>query len=135
MSKDDRILAIWTAVIIASVIILVTCSVTNMAGARELPVLVEVSDLGEEYDNQRVTVMGWARSAEAMRGRMGSNYVRATVGEGESEVTVFSDFPHYNIVNNRVIVQGVYHREGRFGGLLADHFIVADALIRDWERK
>lgn len=101
--------------------------------ARELPLLVDVSELGEEYDNQRVAVMGWARSAIVMRGRMGSNFVSATVGKGGDEVTVFSDFPHYNIVNNRVIVQGVYHHEGRYGGLPAQNFIVADAVIRDWD--
>jgi len=37
-----------------------------------------------------------------------------------------------SVVNNRVIVQGVYHHHGRYGGHLADHFIVADALMRDW---
>lgn len=117
-----------TSLVIISVLFLMTYTVL----ARELPLLLDVSELGEKYDNQRVAVMGWARSAMVIRGRMGSNFVSATVGEEEDEVTVFSDFPHYNLVNSRVIVQGVYHHTGRFGGLLAENFIVADAVIRDW---
>jgi hypothetical protein len=118
-----------TSLVIISVLFLMTYTIL----ARELPLLLNVSELGEEYDNQRVAVMGWARSAVVMRGRMGSSFVSATVGEEEDEVTVFSDFPHYNLVNSRVIVQGVYHHQGRYGGLPAEHFIVADAVIRDWD--
>lgn len=134
MTKDDRILAVFTALIICGVFILSTCTAVHLAGARELPVLVDVSELGEEYDNTRVAVMGWARSAVIKRGRRGSQFVSATVGEGKFEVTVFSEFPHFNLVNNRVIVQGVYHSNGRYGGFPAEHFIVADAFIRDWGR-
>ncbi|HIE64585.1 MAG: hypothetical protein ABGX83_03820 [Nitrospira sp.] len=117
-----------TSLVIISVLFLMTYTLL----ARELPLLLDVSELGEKYDNRRVTVMGWARSAVLMRGRMGSSFVSATVGEGGDEVTVFSDFPNYNMVNSRVIVQGVYHHEGRFGGLPTEHFIVADAVVRDW---
>jgi len=123
---------ILTALCLAvmSVLFLMTLTIV----AKELPLLVSVSELCEDHDGMRVTVMGWARSAEMQRGRMGSNYVKTEVGEGEKSITVFSTFPPYNILNNRVIVQGVYHHEGRFGGLLADHFIVADTVMRDWGR-
>ncbi len=100
--------------------------------AKELPLLVDISELSEEYDGKRIVVMGWARSAHAMRGRMGSQFVKTEIGEGGDSVTVYSDFPPYNIVNNRVIVQGVYHIEGRFGGLSAEHFIVAETVLREW---
>ena len=127
MKNLHRILAV-ACLTVMSILFLMTLTIL----AKELPVLVNVSDLCEEYDGMRVTVMGWARSAEAVRGRMGSNFVKTEVGEGEKSVTVFSVFPPYNIVNNRVIIQGIYHHSGRFGGLLADHFIVADTVMRDW---
>lgn len=133
MTKDERLIAIFTAAMIAAIIALATCSAVNMAGAKELPLLLHVSELGEAYDNQRVVVMGWERSMAVKRGRMGSHYVSATVGVGDISVNVFSYFPHINLLNNRVIVQGIYHHSGRFGGIPAERFIVADAIIRDWE--
>ncbi len=127
MKKRHKIM---TAVCLAVISVLFLMTYTIIA--KELPVLVDVSELTQEYDGKRVAVMGWARSAETLRGRMGSNYVKTEVGDEVQSVTVFSVFPPYNVVNNRVIVQGVYHHEGRFGGQLARHFIVAEALMRDW---
>jgi len=127
MKNLHRILTV-ICLTVMSVLFLMTLTIV----AKELPVLVNVSDLCEDHDGMRVAVMGWARSAELMRGRMGSNYVKTEVGEGTKSVIVFSSFPPYNIVNNRVIIQGIYHHQGRFGGLLADHFIVADTVMRDW---
>ncbi len=100
--------------------------------AKELPILVDVAELNETYDGKRVAVMGWAHSAETLRGRMGSNYLKTELGKNGQIVTVFTAFPAYNIVNNRVIVQGIYHYHGRYGGYLAEHFIDADTLMRDW---
>lgn len=127
MKKRHKIL---TAVCLAvmSVLFLMTYTII----AKELPVLVNVSELNQDYDGKRVAVMGWARSAEILRGRMGSNYVKTEVGDEIQSVTVFTIFPLYGVINNRVIVQGVYHHQGRFGGQLAEHFIVAETLIRDW---
>lgn len=113
---------------ILSVLFLMTLTIF----ARELPILVDVSELGRKYDDKRVTVMGWAQSAEVLRGRMGSTFIKTEVGEGKDTITVFCIFPHNNILNNRVIVQGVYHHEGRFGGLHADHYVVAETIVRDW---
>ena len=121
---------IFTAACLAIISILFLMTLTILA--KELPLLVHIGELNEAYDGKRVAVMGWARSAEMMQGRMGSHYVKTEVGEGGDSVTVFSRFPPYNIVNNRVIVQGVYHHRGRFGGFLADRFIVADTVMRDW---
>lgn len=112
-----------------AVIFLITFNVFG----KELPLLVDISELSAEHDGKRIVVMGWARSAETMRGRMGSQFVKTEIGEGEKSVTVYSDFPPYNIVNNRVIVQGIYHQGGRFGGLLAKpYFIVAESMVKDW---
>jgi len=127
MKHVYRFLTVAT-ITVMSILFLMTFTIL----AKELPLLVDISELNAEYDGKRIVVMGWARSAEAMRGRMGSQFVKTEIGEGDVSVTVYSDFPPYNIVNNRVIVQGVYHIEGRFGGLSAEHFIVADTLLREW---
>ena len=127
MKNFRRILTVASLTAI-SILFLMTFTIL----AKELPLLVNIADLNDQYDGKRVVVMGWARSAETMRGRMGSQFVKTEIGEGENSVTVYSDFPPYNVVNNRVIVQGVYHVEGRFGGLSADHFIVADTVLREW---
>jgi len=127
MKNIHRILTVASLTLI-SVLFLMTYTVL----AKELPILVDISELSEAYDGKRVAVMAWARSAQHMRGRLGSEYVKTEIGEEETSVTVFSDFPPYNVVNNRVIVQGVYHHRGRYGGFLADHFIVADTVFREW---
>ncbi|MFQ5597375.1 MAG: hypothetical protein ACE5GK_04915 [Nitrospiria bacterium] len=127
MKHINRFLTL-TFLMVMSVLFLMTFTIL----AKELPLLVDISELSEEYDGKRIVVMGWARSAVSMRGRMGSQFVKTEIGEGDNSVTVYSDFPPYNVVNNRVIVQGVYHRSGRFGGYSADHFIVADTLLREW---
>ncbi len=127
MNKMRKLL---TAVCLAVISVLFLMTYTIIA--KELPVLVNVSELSEAYHGKRVAVMGWARSSEALRGRMGSHYLKTELGDEGQTVTVFTEFPAYNIVNNRVIVQGVYHHHGRYAGYLADHFIVADALMRDW---
>lgn len=127
MNKIYRVLTVVSLTLV-SLLFLMTLTVV----AKELPLLVDVSELCEEHDGKRVAVMGWARSTEVKRGRMGSQFVKTEVGEENVSVSVYSTFPQYNVLNNRVIIQGVYHHRGRFGGLLADHFIVADAVMRDW---
>ncbi len=126
----NKMKKVFTAICLAVISVLFLMTYTIIA--KELPVLVDVSELSEAYDGKRVAVMGWARSAETKRGRMGSNYVETKLGEEDNSVTVFSSFPPYNIVNSRVIVQGVYHHHGRYAGFLADHYIVAEALMKDW---
>ncbi|MFQ5598526.1 MAG: hypothetical protein ACE5GK_10800 [Nitrospiria bacterium] len=118
----------WASLTILSILFLMTLTIF----AKELPLLVDVSALGKEHDHQRVALMGWAQSAEMIRGKMGSTFVKTEVGKGKDTVTVFSFFPSMNILNNKVIVQGMYHHEGRFGGLHATHYVVADAIVRDW---
>jgi hypothetical protein len=105
---------------------------TYTALAKELPVLVDISELNGNYDGRRVAVMAWARSAQTLRGRRGSHYVKTEITEAEESMIVFTDFPPLNVVNNRVIVQGVYHHRGRYAGFLGDRFIVADTVFREW---
>ncbi|MFQ5779871.1 MAG: hypothetical protein ACE5HN_03680 [Nitrospiria bacterium] len=100
--------------------------------AKELPLLVSIPNLSDSHDGHRVAIFGWARSVETIKGRMGTNYIRVVIGEDDSSVTVFSSFPVFNILDRRIIVQGKYHKTGRFGGFFVDHFIVADDIVRDW---
>lgn len=113
-------------------ILLAVLAITVQANAKELPLLLEVSELTQDHDGKRVAIMGWARSAETLQGRRGSNYVKTKVAIEDHSVTVFTDFPVYNVINRRVIVQGTYHVRGRYAGQLALHFIVAETLMRDW---
>jgi len=95
MNKLHKLL---TAVCLAVISVLFLMTYTIIA--KELPVLVDVSELSEAYDGKRVAVMGWARSAETVRGRMGSNYLKTELGEDGTMVTVFTAFPAYNIVTD-----------------------------------
>lgn len=96
--------------------------------ARELAEIVEPSELSSDWDGRRVTIFGYAKDCEFYRGRLNSNYVKCMV-EG---VAVYMDFMVYGILGEEVIAIGVYREHGRFGGLIADHFIIADTFIRDW---
>ncbi|HIE66222.1 MAG: hypothetical protein ABGX83_06410 [Nitrospira sp.] len=100
--------------------------------ARELPLLVELSDLGDMHDGMRITIFGWVQSGEVKTGRRGSLYLDLIVGVGEDRVTVVMTKPASNILNRRVIVQGIYHKEGSFGGHQKEHFIDAETIVRDW---
>jgi len=101
--------------------------------AKELPVLVKLSELDASFDGLRVTVFGWARSTEVKTGRRGSLHLKVIVGRGERNIVVFTIWPVHNIVDREVIVQGIYHSHGRFAGFEEKHFIVADTIIRNWE--
>jgi len=106
--------------------------VSGKASAKDLPLLVALSDLGETHDGRRIAVFGWVRSAEVKTGRRGSLHLEIVVGEGEHSITVYSDRPVPNIVDREVIVQGVFHASGRFAGHPAEHYIVAEAIVRNW---
>ncbi len=102
--------------------------------SKDLPRLVTISE-ASHHDRERISVFAWVRSIEQKRGRMGSNYLEITLGEGESEIKAYSIFPVYNVLNRWVIVQGIYQQEGRFGGFLASNFIHADAIVTLWGRE
>ncbi len=128
MSKDRKLGLIVTMVGLSSMFMVIWAA--NLF-AKELPVLVPLANVAE-YNDHRVTVFGWVRSVEKKRGRLGSTFLEITIGEGDSEITAYSIFPLYNILDRRVIVQGVYRESGRFGGLLASNFINAEAVVSDW---
>ncbi len=134
LTYDDKLKRAmkWTCFgVIAFFIALV---LMDSANARELPEIVEPLDLSSTWDGRRVTIFGYARSCEALQGRLGSNYIKCWVGTSLGNVAVYTDFQLYGVVGERVIVIGVYKESGRFGGFLAeDNFIVADTFIRDWE--
>lgn len=130
MSRDRKLATIITFAGILLVIVAVW-----VAGlfAKDLPVLVPLERIGSQYDSQRVSVFGWVRSVEVKKGRRGSDYVELVLGEGDATVNVYSLTPVYNILDAYVVVQGTYREEGRIAGFLADHFITAEIIVRDWE--
>ncbi len=104
------------------------------------PVTVAVGTLSaasEQYDGQRVIVTGRVRSMEVQTGRRGSSYVMmvleeigAQPGKANPTVTVIiSDIPKVN-TGSDVLVQGTYHREGRQAGKTFEHFIDAEAVLK-----
>ncbi len=103
--------------------------------AKDLPRLVALSEIGESFDGLRVTIFGWVRSAEVKTGRRGSLHLEVVVGEGEHQIMVFTIRPVHNVLNREVIVQGIYHEEGRFAGFEQKHFIVADTIVRNWKEQ
>lgn len=129
MSRDRKLATIITFTGILLVVVAVW-----VAGlfAKDLPVLVPLENMGPQYDSQRVSVFGWVRSIEVKEGRRGSNYVEIVLGEGDATVNVYSLTPVYNILDAYVVVQGTYREQGRIAGFLADHFIAAEVIVRDW---
>lgn len=117
--------------LIATAVMMFLFNVALAAFGREVPFVVPIRDLAENstaHDMERVTIIAYARSCEATRGRMGSNYIKCRMGEGDHEINAYADFPLYNAINKRLLIQGTYHHEGRFAGMLADHFIIAETV-------
>jgi len=127
--NKDRKLGLIVAVIGLSSMFMVIWAANLFA--KELPELVALENI-EAHDDHRVTVFGWVRSVELKKGRLGSNFLELTIGEGDSEIKAYSIFPLYNVLDHRVIVQGVYRKSGRFAGLLASNFISAEVIVNDW---
>ncbi len=105
------------------------------------PVTVTVGVLSaasEQYDGQRVIVTGRVRSMEVQTGRRGSSYVMMVLEEvgspsGKANPTVnviILDIPKVN-TGSDVLVQGIYHREGRQAGKTFEHFIDAEAVLKE----
>ncbi len=120
------------SLILSMALVIGLTQVPGRVFAKDLPLLLELSEVGEAYDGKRITVFGWVRSAEVKRGRRGSIHLEIVVGEGDHSIFVYTVRPVPNIINREVIVQGVYHESGRFAGLSAEHYIVAEAIVRDW---
>ena len=108
---------------------------------KELPVLVTIKDLLTEpnpYDGHRVVAAGRIRSIELQTGRRGSEFIMLVLEEIAPDATE----PNLSIEvisltlpkvrqGNHVLVQGIYHREGKQAGRSFERFIDADAIIRE----
>ena len=92
----------------------------------------------EQYDGRRVIVTGRVQSMEVQTGRRGSSYVMMVLeeigspsGKAIPTVTVIIlDIPKVN-TGSDVLVQGIYHREGRQAGKTFEHFIDAEAVLKE----
>ncbi|HEY5600436.1 MAG TPA: hypothetical protein VIK48_07065 [Candidatus Manganitrophaceae bacterium] len=109
--------------------------------SKELPMLVTVNDLlteSGEYDGRRVVVAGRVQSIEGQVGRRGSEYVILILEEEGSNaidptstIKVISLTPPAVRQGHNVLVQGVYHKEGRQAGRPFEFFIDAEVIIRE----
>ena len=108
---------------------------------KEPPLSVTISALlsgPDQYDGQRVIVSGRVRSIELQEGRRGSSYVRIVldeVGNKSDEPVPSVTVIILNIPPVRegldVLVQGVYHREGRQAGRIFENFIDAEVIVKE----
>jgi len=107
----------------------------NRLGAMESinPVSVKTIRLSPEtYDGKRIKVSGNIRSLAAARGRIDSEFVIIVLQNSQTELEtepelleVYSYFiPRIN-KGTRIVVSGVYHKEGFWAGSRHDHFIEA----------
>ncbi len=122
----------YTRLILSLGLFLLILSSPAPSTAKELPLLVKLSEIDASFHKKRVTVFGWVRSAEVKTGRRGSLHLELLVGENDKTILVFITRPVYNVIGNEVIIQGIYHQHGRFAGFEQKHFIVADAIVRNW---
>jgi len=109
--------------------------------SKELPMQVSVSDLASEpkqYDGHRVVVTGRVRSMEVQLGRRGSEYLMIVLEEdspASSEkvkpVQVYIPTVPKVREGDRALVQGVYHIEGKQAGRFFEHFVDAEAVLRN----
>jgi hypothetical protein len=115
----------------------------NMAQAapKELPVLATIKELLAEpnrYDGRRVVVAGRIRSIEFQTGRRGSEFIllvleehRADPNDPNLSIDVTSITLPKVRRGNSVLVQGVYHVEGKQGGRSFERFIDADTIVKE----
>jgi hypothetical protein len=108
---------------------------------KEPPITVTIQALSaasEQYDGQRVIVAGRVQSMEVQTGRRGSSYVMMVLEEvgspsGKANPTVhviILDIPKVS-TGSDVLVQGFYHRKGRQAGKSFEHFIDAEAVLKE----
>jgi hypothetical protein len=96
----------------------------------------KLSTESDQYDGQRIIVVGRVRSIEVQTGRRGSSYAMLVIEETDhspggpvhSVNVIILDVPSVR-VGNDVLVQGVYHQEGRQAGKTFEHFIDAEAIL------
>ena len=127
---------------VMSALFLLSGGVPSNGSAKELPKQVTVEELSaepERYDGERVFVIGRVQKIEGLRGRRGGLFVMILL-EGAAEddsgrrysVGVFSLPPPPRVrLGDRAIIQGVYHQSARKAGRPLEHFIDAEAILRD----
>ena len=108
---------------------------------KELPMLVTVSDLDAQpgqYDGHRVVVTGRVRSMEVQIGRRGSEFMMLVLEEDSptsagkvKPVQVYSPTVPKVRQGDHALVQGVYHKEGKQAGRFFEHFVDAEAILRN----
>jgi len=111
--------------------------------AKELPLLVTVSDLAkepQEYDGHRVVVTGRVQSMEIQRGRRGSEFLMLVLEEDAPSapssgavqpVQVYSPTIPKVHQGERALVQGVFHIEGMQAGRSFEHFVDAEVVLQN----
>lgn len=109
------------------------------AAAKSLRVAIhDLLDEPERYDGQRVMVTGFVRSIELQRGRRGSEYLELVLEE--SPATPKTAPPYLTVISlnradvrigYRLVVEGVYHREGKQAGRPYEYFIDAEEIRRE----
>jgi len=129
MSQDKKL---GTLIMLAGVSALFMLIWVAGLFAKDLPVLVPLEEIGQQYNAQRVSVFGWVRSVEVKPGRMGSHYVELTLGEGKATLKIVTLNPVYNMLDRRVVVQGTYKAFGYVSGIPLENYISAEYIERDW---
>ncbi|MHB8481385.1 MAG: hypothetical protein ACYDBV_01415 [Nitrospiria bacterium] len=100
------------------------------------PLSIEVIRHSPElYDGKNIKVAGQVRSLAPARGRRGSEFIVLVLESSKSPpddssqiLTVFSYLSPPLKKGNRVIVTGVYHKEGYWAGSTHEHFIEASQI-------
>jgi hypothetical protein len=113
----------------------------SQASPKDLPVLATIKELLTEpnqYDSHRVVVAGRIRSMELQTGRRGGEFIMILLEEAAPNAA--EPNPSIEVISltipkvrqgDRALVQGIYHREGKQAGRPFEHFIDADAIIRE----
>lgn len=112
----------------------------GMAALKEPPIQVSVEDLEAQsfyFDGKRVVVTGRISRIEAQMGRRGGRFLIIVLeaeraepsGQGPS-VNVFAEKVPPVSSGDRALVQGTYHRNAMRAGRSLDHFIDAEAILR-----
>lgn len=143
--KPDRwLIQAGRVVFLLLLALLIASNMISATGAaKELPLLVTVSDLANEpgeYDGHRVVVTGRVHSMEIQTGRRGSEFIMLVLEEDSpppsssgavQPVQVFSPTIPKVRQGDLALVQGVYHIEGRQAGRSFEHFVDAEVILRN----
>lgn len=103
----------------------------SQGSAKELPILVTLEELeGDQYNTQRVVVMGSVRSVEGKRGRQGSQYFQIEIDDEERTITILSLSMPKISPGHFVAVQGTFHQRGWFAGYPMSQYIIAEMVVK-----